>query len=128
MGKLILKRTVDMKDHLVIFDFDNTIKKHSPGVTLGVAHLFPGKEIPQELLSILYDNPNKSQEKRSWDNFGSAVIQELNKLNVPKEAVVEGYANDGSLIEEWTRSSRHFTKIMMSSLCRMVPDLPLKSS
>merc|ERR1739848_397710 len=107
MGKFILKRTVNTKDHLVIFDFDCTIKKHSPGYTLGVAHLFPGKEIPRELLSILTDNPNR---REGWEKCLAAVMQELNKLNLSKEAVVEGYANDGSLIEEMDKVVKTFHK------------------
>merc|ERR1711996_774 len=107
MGKLILKRTVNMKDHLVIFDFDSTIKKHSPGFTMGVAHLFPGKEIPHELLSILYDNPNR---REGWEKCLAAVMQELNKLNLSKEDIVEAYANDGSLIEEMDKVVKTFLK------------------
>merc|ERR1711996_145027 len=108
MGKFILKRTVNMKDHLVIFDFDCTIKKHSPGYTLGVAHLFPSKEIHQELLSILNDNPNRSE---GWEKCLAAVMQELNKLNLPKETLVEAYANDGSLIEEMDKVIKTFHKV-----------------
>ena len=92
-----------MKDHLVIFDFDNTIKRHSPGYTMGVSHLFPGKKIPQELEEAfkealsLSKNPNR---RRAWDNFDNGLMKMLNELNLPKEMIVEGYANDGFLIEE----------------------------
>jgi len=86
-----------MKDHLVIFDFDYTIKRHSPGMTLGVSHLFPGKEIPQELDEARRKNPNR---REGWDNLCHGVVMTLNELNLPKEMIVEGYANDGFLIEE----------------------------
>ena len=84
-----------MKDHLVIFDFDYTIKEHSH--CMGVSHLFPGKEIPQELEDAIRKNPNKME---GLDNLFHGVMKKLNELNLPKEMIAEAYANDGSLIEE----------------------------
>jgi len=66
-------------------------------MTLGVSHLFPGKEIPQELDEARRKNPNR---REGWDNLCHGVVMTLNELNLPKEMIVEGYANDGFLIEE----------------------------
>merc|ERR1712223_454292 len=101
------KQTSTMKDHLVIFDFDNTIKRHSPGYTMGVSHLFPGKKIPQELEEAFSKNPNR---REAWDNLNDAVMKMLNELNLPKEMIVEGYANDGFLIEEMDDVIKTFYK------------------
>merc|ERR1711974_438770 len=97
MGKIVVI-SATMKEHLVVFDFDKTIKSVS-WFTMGVSHLFPGKELPQELCSL-------------WGSgeFYQAVFEKVNELGVTKEAIVDSYANDGFLIEQMDEVVKTFYK------------------
>jgi FMN phosphatase YigB (HAD superfamily) len=69
-------------ENLVAFDFDNTIVKHHPGLTLGVAHHFPEGKIPQDLFDL--------KAEKGWDAFRWAVYEAVNQLKVGKDALCKG--------------------------------------
>jgi FMN phosphatase YigB (HAD superfamily) len=69
-------------ENLVAFDFDNTIVKHHPGLTLGVAHHFPEGKIPQDLFDL--------KAEKGFDAFRWAVYEAVNQLKVGKGALRKG--------------------------------------
>ena len=80
-----------MKKNLAIFDFDNTIKQHSPKFKTagGLAKFFPNEEIPLEIWKIM---------PKSFDDFCMAVVEEVNRTKVPKKDIIEAVENDGYFI------------------------------
>ena len=65
-----------MKKNLAIFDFDQTIKEHSPKFITagGMSTLFPNQEIPKHLWKIM--------KEQGLYEFSMAVISAINELNV----------------------------------------------
>ena len=82
-----------MKKNLAIFDFDSTIKEHEPkAFTLGGrSKLFPGQQIPEDLL--------KDKEHLSFTERTVIINDAFNELNVSREERVDVIENDGSVVE-----------------------------
>merc|ERR1712020_755246 len=87
------KGNFTMKKNLAIFDFDSTIKEHEPKTyTLGGrSKLFPGQQIPEDLL--------KHKEHLSFSERTVIVNDAFNELKVSREERVDVIENDASVVE-----------------------------
>ena len=79
-----------MKSKLAVFDFDYTIKQPKEGIHLGLSHFFPGGDFPEELHEI--------RKEKGWDSFVNSVYNKVNELDLTKEQLHDGFANNNGEI------------------------------
>ena len=86
-----MKHLNKQQQFLTAIDFDLTIKYHDSGLKMGLAHHFPGDELPKSVLKVLEDE--------GWDRFKEATFEAVNGLNLTKDEIVQGLNADGGMID-----------------------------